>query len=144
MTCLLDSFPGYRGGFPIRVFGLYMNNPAAAHSHQAWSFGPVFGRTGRKGQWEIGYRWKHLEGDAWYEEFVDDDFGAIYKMKSVLGAAGFRSGTNVRGHIVRAAFSPTDSLELRLSYYNTELINSGFSGSRGHGERLLFDAMWRF
>ena len=140
----LDSFPLYRGAFPIGVSGEFMWNPAASSRNVAWSAGPTFGKAGKKGTWEISYRWKSLENDAWYEELVSDDFGAFYQSASGFGPSGFRAGTNVRGHVVKAAYAFTDSMTLGLSYFNTELIDASPAGSISGMQRIFVDALWKF
>src|SRR5262249_4472442 len=68
------------------------------------------------------------EGYAWWEELVDDDFGAFYgELNSAPNSGfgpGYGAGTNVKGHIVRVAYSPTDALTLNVKWYLTELINT--------------------
>lgn len=144
VTYLLDSFPMYKGFFPVRFGADYMHNPAADDDNQAYSVGVVFGKAGKKGLWEIGYRWKELQADAWYEEVVDSDFGAVYAVAPFGGSTGYQSGTNVRGHIIKAAYSPYDSLTLGLTCFLTELINESPAGAESSAQRLQLDAVWKF
>lgn len=127
VTYQLDRFPMYTGMFPIRIWGEYMNNPAAPHSadNYAWSTGITFGRSGRKKTWEVGYTYKWLGANAWWEEIVDSDFGAYYAgaVPGIPGGAGYASGTNVKGHIVRLTYSPTDFAALTAKVFLTDLIN---------------------
>src|SRR5205085_11432742 len=53
----VDSFPFYKGPFPISLNGEYIHNFGASRDNTAYSFGPSFGRvtqTGKvlKGNWE--------------------------------------------------------------------------------------------
>jgi len=49
-TYKLDSFPLYKGAFPIKVAGEFMDNPAApSQSNQGYWGGITFGKSGRKG-----------------------------------------------------------------------------------------------
>jgi hypothetical protein len=142
-TYTLDSFPRYNAAFPIRLAAEYMNNPAADEHNEGYSFGVTFGKAGKKGLWEVGYRWKHLEADAWYEEVVDSDFGGLRPASGTTRAA-YASGTNVEGHIFKAAYSPFDSLTIGVTYFLAELIANtpaGFSEDIG---RLQLDAVWKF
>ena len=121
-----------------------MNNPAAEDHNEAYAFGVTFGRAGRRGLWEVGYRWKHLQADAWYEEVVDSDFGGLRPASGTPLRSAYQSGTNVEGHIFKASYSPYDSLTFGVTYFIGELIAnvpSDFDDSVG---RLQVDAVWRF
>ena len=155
VTYNLESFPGYKGAFPIKVAGEYMVNPAAPSQNKGYWAGVTFGKAGKKGLWEVSYQWKNLEADAWFEEFTDSDYGAFYQFAPPGGAAGYGAGTNVRGHIVKASYSPYDSLTLSVKYFLTELINPLPAGSNtgtppflGKPDstmgRLQVDASWKF
>jgi hypothetical protein len=149
-TYTLDEFWNYRGAFPIKVGGSYMNNLGAPSSadNYGWNAGFVFGKAGKKGTWEISYTYKYLGADAWYEEFVDSDFGAFYVANpsppsSGLGT-GYGSGTNVKGHVAKISYSPADSLTLSVKWFHTDLIERypGWFGSQMN--RLQVDGVWKF
>ena len=147
LTYSLDTFPMYSGAFPIRLAAEYMNNPAVDRMGEAYSVGITFGKSGKKGLWEIGYRWKELQANAWWEELVDSDFGAFYKVPSShtldITVPGYAAGTNVRGHVVKASYSPYDSLTLGLTYFCTEVIDRPTSYNPTM-HRLQIDAVWKF
>ena len=136
----------YAAPFPIKLAGEYMNNLAASDRETAWSLGVTFGKSGKKGLWEIGYRYKDLGGDAWYEEFTDSDFGAFYQgtFANSGSGAGYGSGTNVRGHVVKASYTPFDALTLGIAYIRTHLIDETPAGSKSDMTRLQADAVWKF
>ena len=143
VTYSLESFPGYKGAFPIRFGAEYMNNPAADEQNEGYALGVMFGKSGKKGLWDLSYRWKHLEADAWYEEVVDSDFGGL-RAPTATSRAGYVSGTNVEGHIVKASYSPFDSWTVGITYFLAEVITglpAGFDESVG---RLQLDAVWKF
>jgi hypothetical protein len=155
VTYTLDSFPGYVGKFPLRVAGEYMENPGADTRNNAYWAGVFFGKVGKKGTWEASYRFKRLEADAWYEEFVDSDFSAYYQ--SVPGgsatasgsAPGHRAGTGIQGHIFRIGYAPSDSFQVGVTYLLSELINPPRVGtppeqSESGAHRLQVDATWKF
>jgi hypothetical protein len=145
VTYWQDSFPVYPGPFPIKLGGEYMHNFGADTRNQAYSISLCFGKAGKKGQWDLTYRWKYLEGDAWYEELVDDDFGAFYETApDAGGSAGFCGGTNVRGHIVKANYSITDSFTIGATVFFTDLIHPSPAGSDSAFTRLQVDAIWKF
>lgn len=143
LTYTLESFPMYNGAFPIRFGAEYMNNPAADEHNEAYSFGITFGKSGKKGLWDVSYRWKHLEADAWYEEVVDSDFGGL-RPASGSGRASYASGTNVEGHIFKASYSPYDSITIGVTYFLAELIANTPAGFDEDIGRLQLDAVWKF
>ena len=148
VTYTLESFPFYAGPFPIKFAGDFMQNPGApSDRNTAYSVGLIFGKSGKKGLWEIGYRYRSLEADAWYEELVDSDTGAYYGGAGIPNSgagAGYRAGTNNRGHIVKASYSPYDSLTLGVSWYNIEAINEIPGGSDSQIHRIQVDAAFKF
>ena len=156
VTYTLDKLVGYKGAFPIRVGGEYMNNPGADEKNDAYWLGVFFGKSGKKGTWELSYRYKRQEADSWYEEFVDSDTGA-YRQVALGGSgqgAGYRSGTGVKGHVIKAAYSPSDSFTIGVTYYLYELIDTPRVTSTVGGRtvtteesaahRVLLDATWKF
>jgi hypothetical protein len=124
LTYTLPEFPLYPAPFPIRLGGDYIHNPAAPDRNQAFSAGVSFGKSGKRGLWDLSYRYKYLEGDSWYEELVDSDFGAFYAAAAEgMGFSGYAAGTNAKGHIARATYSPFDSVTLSITGFLTELID---------------------
>jgi hypothetical protein len=155
-TWTLGSFPMYPGAFPIKFGGDYIKNPGAPSSsdNDGWSAGVTFGKAGKKDCWELAYTYRWLGANAWWEEVVDDDFGAYYASAPLNGGtgAGYFGGTNTKGHIVKLSYSPTDSLTLSAKFFLTELINTGATALsapipadvRSDTTRLQVDAMWKF
>jgi len=143
VTYTLESFPMYNAAFPIRFAAEYMNNPGADEENEGYSFGITFGKSGKKGLWDVSYRWKHLGADAWYEEVVDSDFGGLVPAP-VGGRAAYGSGTNVEGHIFKATYSPFDSLTLGVTYFLAEQIAGTPSNFDEKIGRLQMDAVWKF
>jgi hypothetical protein len=143
----VDGLPVvYQAPFPIKLAGDYINNPAVSTREQGWSAGVTFGKAGKKGLWEVSYRYKYLGGDAWYEELVDSDFGGFYQgtFPNSGSGSGYGSGTNVRGHIAKASYSPFDALQLNITYFRTILINEIPASSNSDMTRLQVDAVWKF
>ncbi len=143
-TYTLDSAPLYPGAFPIRLAGTYLENPAAPRKNTAYEVGVTFGKAGKRRTWELAYRYKSVEADSWYEEFLDSDTGAFYQAAPTGGSAGYGPGTNLRGHWIRAAWSPYDSLTFSATYYLFNLIDEVPSGSDSTARRLQVDATWKF
>ena len=155
VTYTLSEMKFHTGPFPVRVFGEYLHNGAAESRNAGYQAGVQFGKAGKRKTWELTYRYKVLEGDVWYEELTDSDFGAYYPAKPAASSVartagiGYGSGTNVRGHVVRFAYSPYDSLTLYATVFLTELVDqelvipAGASGSTDM-TRLQVDAVWKF
>jgi hypothetical protein len=154
-TYSLDSFPFYTGAFPIKFSGEYMQNPSAPGSADnfAWNTGVTFGKAGKRHTWELGYTYKWLGADSWFEEVVDSDFGAYYGNAFPLttgsppnsgSSYGYGAGTNVKGHILKFAYSPSDSFVFSVKWFITDLINQYPVGSPSRMDRLQVDGMWKF
>lgn len=146
LTYTLDKAPLYNGAFPIRLVGDFLYNPAAPNeANRGFSAGVTFGKSGKKGTWDVGYRYKYLESDAWYEELVDSDFGAFYgaaQANSGLGA-GYGAGTNVKGHVFKVSYSPYNSIVLSATWIKSKLIEET-TGSDSDMNRVQVDALWKF
>jgi hypothetical protein len=146
VTYTLARFPMYAGAFPIKVAGDYMYNPAADGKNWAYSAGFTLGKSGKKGLWDLTYTWKYLGGDAWYEEFVDSDSGAFYGAawpNSGLGS-GYGAGTNIKGHVIKASYSPFDSVTLSVRWFLADLVRPLPGVQEYEMNRLLVDAVWKF
>jgi hypothetical protein len=147
-TYKLDSFPLYPGAFPIKLAGEYINNVSANQNNQGCWVGVVFGKSGKKHAWDISYRYEYLEADATYDQMVDDDNGAYYQNAPTGGGVGFYSGTNIKGSLIKANYSITDSLTFTFSCFLNDLINPGLNASSDEPNNgamhLMADLMWKF
>lgn len=137
LTWFLDSFPLYNGRFPITLAGEYMNNPSAASNNEGWWTGVVFGKSGKKGTWDLTYRYQRLEADAWWDQVVNDDNIAY------LPGTGMVSGTNIKGHLVMLDYSVTDYLTCSFTCYVNSLINNP-GPTTSQALHAIADIMWRF
>jgi hypothetical protein len=149
ITYNLEKFPGYSGPFPIKVGGEVIHNPDAPANNDAFAAGITFGKGGKKGLWEISYQYRYIGADSWYEEFPDDDFGAFYQAQQpnagfTGSGGGYGGGTNVRGHVVKAAYWPYDSLSIVLTYYQANLIHPVPSNSNSEATHVMVDLIWKF
>ena len=168
-TYSLASFPLYPGAFPITVGGEYLLNPGAPNNdtingvytstgNYAYNTGITFGKAGKKGTWEVAYQWRFMGANSWYEELPESDFGAylavaqpnylaVVQPNSGQGA-GYRSGTNAKGHILKASYSPWDMLTFTVAWYYTQVANEQLiSGTRtwdSHMNRIQVDAVLKF
>lgn len=143
VTRSLDGVAGYPGRFPVSAGLEWLRNPGATSQNEAWSGGMVFGKAGKAGQWEIGYRYLHIEPDAWYEEMLDGDNGAYYRAvpvgwnadASTAGAHG--GGSNIRSHAIRTSYSPEDYLLFSANYFINELVRRPAGNASDTGARRV-------
>jgi hypothetical protein len=144
-TYTLESFPLYPSAFPIMVFGEYIINEGAssAADNEAWSAGVRFGKSGKRGTWDVSYTYKWFGADAWWEELVDSNAG-VYYTSAYPGSGrgpGYFVGTNVKGHIARLSYSFTDSFTVIARAMLMERVDIP-AGSEAL--RLQLDAQWKF
>lgn len=155
ITYKLDEAPFYTGQFPIKLFGDYLNNSGADDDNTGWTTGITFGKAGKKNTWELTYRYKHLEGDAWWEELVDSDSGAFYQNAGPVApspaaatlrapGSGYGPGTNIKGHAIRAGYSPYDHVTLNFTWLGYDLIEAYLPGSDSHINRFQADVVFKF
>ncbi len=149
ITYKVDNFPLYKGAFPIRVGAEYAQNLTAPSRNEAYGIGVMFGKSGKKGQWDLTYKYKELQGDFWYEELVDSDFGGFYQTPSKYAGVGYKAGTNVRGHVIRAQYSMFDSFTLGAVVTIVNVIDTVGLGNipatyDSETTRVFVDAMWKF
>jgi hypothetical protein len=147
LTYKLDGVPLYKELFPIKPAGEFMyNSDAPAGSNKGWWAGVTLGKAGKKGLWEVSYKYERLESDAIYEELPDDDFGAFYQagFPNSGNGAGYRGGTNVKGHVVKLNYNFTDHMNLAFTYYRSELIVPNPAASVSASSHFMVDLMWKF
>jgi len=162
-TYKLDSFPLYPGAFPIKLSGEYINNVDTIQTdknNQGYWVGITFGKSGTKHTWDISYRYEYLEADATYDQLVDDDNGAYYQTANANTGNtgyylqnGYYGGTNVKGHLIKANYSITDSLTFTFSCYLNQLINQNLPGNnnvtptvepKNNAIHAMADLTWKF
>jgi Putative porin len=149
VTYTFDNGPFlYTGAFPIKLAAEFMNNPGAPNNNNAYWVGLTFGKSGTRKTWDLTYRYEYLEADAWYDQMVDDDFGAYYSSENTpnnpsLGLKGYVGGTNVRGHLIKGVYSFTDSLSFTASAFLDDLINQTGESKSG-SVHFMADLMWKF
>jgi hypothetical protein len=146
-TYTLDSFPLYNGAFPIKLAGEFMNNPGAESQNSGYWGGVTFGKSGKKGTWDLSYRYEYLEANAWFDQLVDDDNIGLYAASPTgapAGSTGFFGGTNVKGHMLKANYSITDALTFTFTCYLNDLIDPAPSASKSGAIHAMVDLMWKF
>jgi len=142
VTYALNSCPLYKGAFPIKLAGEFMENPAASDNNKGWWASVSFGKSGKKGNWDIAYRYQRLEADAWWDQVVNDDNIAFFPTSSTAG--GVAGGTDIKGHLITANYSLTDSLSLTFNCYINSLINNPVPGAKTGALHAMADLMWKF
>ena len=102
-----------------------------------WSLQVAFGRTKKKGEWQLLYQYKYLEADATWDAVTDSDFG--------LG------GTDRQGHVVKATYNVRDWWQLACKASITEKISSrpnADQNQRGDSDKELLrfqaDTVFKF
>ncbi len=90
------------GPLPLRFFGDYMCNTAAAGEDTAYLVGVSLGKTTTPGTWSLSYNYRDVEADA---------------LLGVLAEATFAGGgTNIRGHKISAAYQVAKNTQFGVSY----------------------------
>jgi hypothetical protein len=141
-TYKLDSFPLYAGVFPIKLAGEFMDNPGASSNNKGWWGGITLGKSGKRGTWDISYRYQWLEADAWWDQIVDDDNVAAFPTSRTVAA--LCSGTNIKGHFIKLNYSLTDSLTFGFACYMNTLIKNPVPGAKTDALHAMADVMWKF
>ncbi|HXR48671.1 MAG TPA: putative porin [Candidatus Limnocylindrales bacterium] len=146
LTYTLDSFPLYPGAFPVKLAGEYLDNPGAGSNNKGWWGGVTFGKSGKRGAWDISYRYQRLEADAWWDQIVDDDNIAVTPTTpAVVPETGTAvGGTNIKGHLVKFNYSIFDSLTFSFTCYINDLINNPVPGVKTGAVHAMADLMWKF
>jgi hypothetical protein len=104
--------------------------------------GITFGKSGKKGTWDLSYRYQRLEADAWWDQVVDDDNAAAFPTSAT--AAGLAGGTNIKGHLIKLNYSVFDSLTLSFTCYVNDLINNPYPTAKTDALHAMADIMWKF
>jgi hypothetical protein len=146
VTYTLDSFPLYPGAFPIKLAGEYMDNTAAADNQNiGWWGGMTLGKSGKKGTWDLTYRYQQLDADAWWDQIVDDDNVALFPTSATTGSAA--GGTNIKGHMVKLNYSIFDSLTFSFTAYINDIVNPSINAmptAKTDAVHAMADLMWKF
>jgi hypothetical protein len=143
----IDAKYGFSaGGTPVTLSGTFINNPAAYSSEDTgYSLGVKYGQAKKKGTWEIGYEWRHMEKDVMWHQLTDSNFGA-FGARDISGANGraYYNGTNVEGSVLRAKYQIYDSTSIGLNWYITDATDSGTSGTSETTHRIQLDLIFKF
>jgi hypothetical protein len=138
--------PGFGSGLPMQLSAEYLDNSKVDERGTAWSVGATLGRAAAARSWDLGYRYKYIERDAWYEEMVDSDFGAFYAapLPGAGNGAGYRPGTNTKGHVMRVQVAPYDFAVVTATLYAASLVDFADPVEGSAAQRLQVDVTLRF
>lgn len=96
-----------------RYLGAPNNNNVIAYRevrsddwNDAFSFEVKVGKAKKKGDWEVGYKWAHIEPNSVIGIFADSDFG----------------GANQVGHCIKATYMVHDKVSLGMALFDTEPV----------------------
>ena len=104
--------------------------------------GVKLGSAKKAGEWEVGYEFRRLEADMFYDHLPDSDFGAT----GIKSSTGYNTGTNVKGHVIKAKYNIFDNWQAVFTLFRTEPVDpvSGFSTNNEPSTRILVDLIWKF
>jgi Putative porin len=146
VTYTLDRFPLYPGAFPIKLAGEYLDNPAAANNNVGWWGGLTLGKSGKKGTWDLAYRYQRLEAGAWWDQIVDDDNIAFYPISSTFGTTSVAAagGADIKGHLVKFDYMIFDALTFSFTCYINDLVINPVPSQKTDAIHAMADLMWKF
>ncbi|MDX2349101.1 MAG: putative porin [Porticoccus sp.] len=113
---------------PTTFFADYVKN-TDADEDTGYATGVKFGKVKSKGDWEIGYTYQDLEADALFAAFTDSDFGG--------------GGTDVKGHMFKAAYGISKNTALAVTYLSNEYDDYA-RDEKGDFDRLQIDLKTKF
>ncbi|MFP4105582.1 MAG: putative porin [Phycisphaerae bacterium] len=103
------------------------NEPAPFEGEDTgYAAGIKLGGNKKKGDWSLGYEYKHIEANATANDFDDSDFG----------------GTNRKGHAWKGKYSLTDDVSVGGAVFWTEDIKGPDAGDRDVITQI--DLVWKF
>lgn len=128
----------YPGGLPTRFhFDLAGNLPSDVQppslvgEDTAFGLGVKLGGVVKKGDWELGYQYKHIAANAVVGAFNDSDFGDGHSGRA--------------GSVIKGAYALTDSITLNSALFLVDNLNSGTGGIIDqHQRRFQLDLVWKF
>jgi len=90
-------------GYPMTVFGNYVQNQAVDDNDVGYAFGFKYGAAKNKGEWQFGYVYQRLEADAILGLLTDSDFGG--------------GGTNSKGSILKGNYAFARNFNFNVTYF---------------------------
>ena len=90
-------------GYPMTVFGNYVQNQAVDDNDIGYAFGFSYGAAKNKGEWKFGYVYEKLEADAVLGLLTDSDFGG--------------GGTDSKGSILKGSYAFAKNFNFNVTYF---------------------------
>lgn len=128
---LIELFAEYRTemrGWPLTVFGEWVQNTEAAVEDNAYALGAEIGETKGPGSYQVSYTWQDTEADAVIGTFNDSDFAG--------------GDTDARGHLLKGRYALRDNVTLGATLIIAEL--GEFSGNERDYDRVMLDIEFSF
>lgn len=98
-------------GFPISVFGAYLDNTSMRNSEDsAWLVGAILGKAKDPGSFEVVYDYREVGKDAVVGGLCDSTFRG--------------GGTDGKGHVVGFRYQLMKNWQVGLTYYYNEMNSS--------------------
>jgi hypothetical protein len=124
-------------GLPWQVYVDWVHNTqdndetsGFENADDGYALGVKVGKNKKMGDWSVGYQYKYIEMNATCAALNDADFGTPDGL-----------GTNVKGHVVKAAYNLTDFLTVGGNVFLVQPI----IGDRDENDFLMqFDLVWKF
>lgn len=88
----------------------------------------------KRGKWSLGYSYAYIEADAVFGPAHDSDFGET---------AGLQD-TDLQGHLVKLAYSPTKNVTLGASVFLLERIKEVLASDASASRMFQLDAVYKF
>ncbi len=123
------------GAVPFSLQGTFLKNARvkgeyAEKEDTGYQTGLIVGKAKDAQSWELAYFYKYVQTDATVADISASDFGG--------------GGINRMGHIMWAAYSPTEWLNLKTKYFITKNIEKNIAGATGDINRIQVDAQVKF
>ena len=105
-----------------------MQNQDAGEFDSGYALGFKYGKASPKGSWEFSYVYQDVEADAVFGLLTDSDFGGV--------------GTDVSGHIFKAAYAIANNWNAHLTYLSNQIDAN--AGNEHDYDRLQLDLKFNY
>ena len=142
-TAMYDASLTYKGWtYPIKLSGSLFDNTQVSEKDGGYSVGLKIGSAKKAGEWELGYEFRELEADVFYDQLTDSDLGAT----GIKSATSYHNGTNTKGHIFKAKYNIFDNWQAAFTLLRTDPVAavSGFNTNNEPTTRIQADLIWKF
>ncbi|MGI9270329.1 MAG: putative porin [Woeseiaceae bacterium] len=116
------------GGWPLSIFGDYINNSDASDDDTGWTIGAKLGQAKDRGQMQFTYLYAEKEADAMLGLVTDSDFGG--------------GGTDSKGHWLQFNYGVSKNWTIGAQYFINEVDIT--TGTERDYDRLMIDMQWKW